>query len=188
MRNAHAIAVRDVPELETWQAGEPSAVSPSALFDLLHALQEVTDRLRKRWDRELRTGVPGMNAARASVIVHLARDGDAPQFRLARSVGVSQMTLSRLLDVLEQAHFVRREQVLADRRVHAVHLTTDGRKVLAAICARAREFAQQTLVETDQARIQALIAVLGAGSSSPGTGPHDKRVSVRPREKTWAFD
>jgi len=161
MQSAYALAVRDAREPGMQQAGEPGVVSPTVVFELLHALREVTDTLRTRWDRELRAGLPGINASRASVIVHLARSGDASQVRLARSVGVSQMTLTRLLDVLEQACFVRREQVLTDRRAHAVHLTTDGREVLAAIRARALEFARRTLSQTDEARIHALIADLG---------------------------
>lgn len=120
-----------------------NATTDVALLDLLSNLQDVARTLRKRWDKELREEIPGMNGGRALVILQLARSGGSSQVRLARLLGLSQMALTRLLDDLERHGFVQREPVPADRRVWAVRLTPSGRDALAAIHFKARDFVRR---------------------------------------------
>lgn len=133
-----------------------------AKFDLLHLLQAVAAALRKQWDRELRAQIPELSAPRAAVILQLGRSGGASQTRLARLLGLSQMTVSRLLDGLERREWIHREPMPMDRRAWAVRLTDDGKRVLFAIHAARLAFVNRICVVLDEERQTLLLSTLAA--------------------------
>ena len=117
------------------------------------------------WDAQLRKSIPGMSAKRAEIILQLGKSGGASQIRLAHLLGLSQMTVSRLLDELEGLGFAQREAVPADRRAWAVRLTESGRDALIAIHAARRAFVERSasaIDETDRATFVALLDRLEA--------------------------
>ena len=158
----HDDLFRRSPEIETVsRESEPSPPTEGTL-DLLHMLQNVTSAIRKRWDQALRKGIPGMSAARASAILELARArrGVMSQVELARRVGVSQMTVTRLLDGLEKEGWVVRVPSATDRRVHGLGLTLKGHTVLTAIDSSSREFFRGNLGGVDAKAAVALTVAL----------------------------
>jgi DNA-binding MarR family transcriptional regulator len=151
------------------QAGSISVLSK---LDLLRLVQDVAHTLRWRWDKQLRASIPEMSAARAAVILQLGRSGGASQTRLARLLGLSQMTVSRLVDDLEHQGWVLREPVPVDRRSWAVRLTDDGRRVLIAVHRLARAFVELSCASIDEQHRAAFVATLSAletGTRPPRT-------------------
>ncbi len=67
-------------------------------------------------------------------IVLLALDEEPvrTQAALAQSIGADKTRIISVLDDLEQARLIRRDSDPADRRVHLLSLTTDGRRLRAA--------------------------------------------------------
>ena len=114
-------------------------------IDLLSKIQRLAKSLRRAWDKRLRKSIPNMNAARSAVIVQLGRSGGASQIRLARLLGMSQMTVSRTLDSLERLNWIQREPVPGDRRAWAVRLTQKGREALLAVHSARRAFLEQSV-------------------------------------------
>lgn len=135
-------------------------ISDADMFDLLGSLQDVAKTLRMRWDRELRVAIADMNAARASVLMQLAKSGGSSQVRLARLLGLNQMALTRVLNDLERLGWVQREPVPADRRAWAVRLTSGGREKLTALHGKAHEFARRYCTGLDEDRLAAFVATL----------------------------
>jgi DNA-binding MarR family transcriptional regulator len=71
--------------------------------------------------------------AQYSVLVVIEANPGLSQSDIADLLGIERARLVRLLDRLEQRGFVRRTQSRADRRSHALFLTTEGRKSLKTI-------------------------------------------------------
>jgi DNA-binding MarR family transcriptional regulator len=139
-----------------------TSISALSRLDLLRLVQDVALTLRRRWDKQLRASIPGMSAGRAAVILQLGRSGGASQTRLARLLGLSQMTVSRLVDDLEHQGWVQREPVPVDRRSWAVRLTDDGRRVLIAVHRLARAFVERSCASIDEQHRAAFVATLSA--------------------------
>ena len=106
---------------------DADAEGPAGIARLLHDTARV---LRQRCERELRTLVPGLTAARCAVLVHLAQHQKVNQASLADSLGIRAVTLVRLIDRLEADGLVVRLPAPGDRRAHLLALTTKARPIL----------------------------------------------------------
>lgn len=172
-RRANAFAAP--PAFSRVQDDEASHASGSmtvlAKFDLLYLIQAVAGALRRKWDWELRAQIPELSASRAAVIFQLGRSGGASQTRLARLLGLSPMSVSRLLDGLERRSWIHREPMPADRRAWAVRLTDDGKRALIAIHAARRAFVDRICAALDEERRTTLVSTLAALESSTGAVP-----------------
>lgn len=83
-------------------------------------------QLSRAWRAELdrRLAELGLSQARWLVLLHLARSTEKPtQGELAKSVGVENPTLARLLDALEAQHLIGRQLDQHDRRIKKISLT-----------------------------------------------------------------
>lgn len=148
-----------------------STVTMSATSDLPGLVETVAAALRKQWDRQLRAQIPALSAPRAAVILQLGCTGGASQTRLARLLGLSQMTVSRLLDGLESRGWIHREPVPADRRAWAVRLTDEGKRVLAGAHAARRAFVDGIGATLDEERRTILVSTLAALETHARTVP-----------------
>ncbi len=63
------------------------------------------------------------------VLTYLRKYAPAPVGELVRVFGIKQSTLTSMLDRLEQAGLLRREQNPGDRRSFLIHVTPAGRKL-----------------------------------------------------------
>ena len=79
----------------------------------------------RMWRRylDLRFRDLDLSQARWSVLLELSRSEEVTQVELARSLGIEEATLVRLLDGLEGAGLVERRPSVADRRAKTLHLT-----------------------------------------------------------------
>jgi MarR family 2-MHQ and catechol resistance regulon transcriptional repressor len=73
----------------------------------------------------------GLSASQLGVLEALADSGPVHQQELARVLGRSKAQMTAIVDALEKRGSVRRERHATDRRFITVHLTDDGRSLLA---------------------------------------------------------
>jgi DNA-binding MarR family transcriptional regulator len=130
------------------------------MFELLCQIERVAQSLRRSWEKQLRETILNINAARAVVILQLGRSGGASQIHVARLLGFSQMTVSRLLDDLERLGWVRREPAPGDRRAWSVCLTDSGREAWLAVHAAHKSFDLQGLSVIDDEQWATFVAML----------------------------
>src|SRR5687768_2938219 len=86
------------------------------------------ERLRSAVDEVL--AVHGLHARQFGALVVLASEGPMSQRRLGAAQGVDRTTTVAVLDALQARGLVERRRDAADRRVHTVHLTAEGRRVV----------------------------------------------------------
>lgn len=86
-----------------------------------------------------------------AVLITADQAGPCQQLRLAEKLGVDRTTMVDLLDRLEASGFVRRRADPDDRRARLIHLTTPGRKALAAGIAASDEVEQRFLAALSDA-------------------------------------
>ncbi len=72
----------------------------------------------------------GLTAPQLVVMQALRRDGKVSPSSVARTVALSQATITSILDRLEKADLVRRERSETDKRIVYACLTTEGQKRL----------------------------------------------------------
>ena len=73
----------------------------------------------------------GLSASQLGVLDVLADRGSLHQQELVRALGRSKAQMTSIVDTLEKRGAVRRERHATDRRYMTVHLTDDGRALLA---------------------------------------------------------
>lgn len=77
--------------------------------------------------------------AQYSVLTVINANPGLTQMSLSKALGIERARLVHLLNALEARKFVQRRGSKADRRSHALHLTTKGRTALVGIKALAQE-------------------------------------------------
>ena len=88
------------------------------------------DISRQLWARfEQRTLAYGLSAAQWRLLGHVLREGPSTQTALAALLGVEPISVSRLIDRMEQHGWVRREAHPEDRRARIVVATEKARDV-----------------------------------------------------------
>jgi DNA-binding MarR family transcriptional regulator len=97
----------------------------------------------------------GLELRHFAVMISLAEHEPVIQRDLAALSGIEKATIVRVVDDLEKMGYATREPVAHDRRLHAVVLTTNGRKAfddahLAAAPIRDQMFAHMSDREADE--------------------------------------
>lgn len=88
------------------------------------------DASRKLWTRfEHRTAGHGLSAAQWRLLGLLLRNGPSTQTALAAQLEVEPISVSRLIDRMEQGGWLRREPHPDDRRARIVQATDKARQV-----------------------------------------------------------
>jgi DNA-binding MarR family transcriptional regulator len=94
---------------------------------LASLLQEASRRLWSRFEQ--RTASHGLSAAQWRLLGQLLREGPSTQNALAALLGVEPISVSRLLDRMEQGGWLRREAHPEDRRARIVVASDKARAV-----------------------------------------------------------
>ena len=84
-------------------------------------LHDATRAIRRRF--EARAHELGLSSSQWRCLVHLMREGPSPQARLAELMEVEPISVSRLLDRMQEGGWITRESHPADRRVRIVTAT-----------------------------------------------------------------
>ncbi len=126
-------------------------------------LHDVARLMRKRFEQNAR-GL-GLTRSQCQVLAHLARNEGIQQSGLADILEVEPITLTRLLDRLEEAGFVERRAHATDRRIRQLYLTDKAHPLLAdifTIGAATRGEALEGVAEEDRDRLFALLSSMKA--------------------------
>jgi DNA-binding MarR family transcriptional regulator len=104
---------------------------------ILPEIGETAHALRKAFGR--RAANIGVTGAQWKVLLKLTRKPGLRQTELADMLDVEPITLSRLVDRLEEAGLVERAADPADRRAWRLHVTAKAKPVVAKLMAIAEE-------------------------------------------------
>jgi DNA-binding MarR family transcriptional regulator len=142
-------------------------------------LHDVARLMRKRFEQNARE--LGLTRSQCSVLAHLARHDGIQQGTLAEILEVEPITLTRLVDRLEQMGLVERQPHPTDRRIRLLRLTEAAHPKLAdifAVGAVTRREAMQGVSEEDRDRLFDILSSMKANliaKSSAAVG--DRRAS-----------
>src|SRR6476620_10083221 len=120
---------------------------------------ETAHALRKAFDRRA-VGL-GVTRAQWKVLFRLERQPGLRQIELADMLDIEPITLSRIVDRLEEAGFVERVADPADRRAWRLHVTVQARPLVEKLRRVADEMIAEAFAGIDPKEIEITRAVLG---------------------------
>src|SRR6478735_3671968 len=126
-------------------------------------LHDVARLMRKRFEQNAR-GL-GLTRSQCQVLAHLARNEGIQQSGLADILEIEPITLTRLLDRLEEAGLVERRAHPTDRRIRQLHLTGKAHPLIAEIFtigAATRGEALEGVAEEDRDRLFSVLSSMKA--------------------------
>ena len=101
---------------------------PSDETDRLGFLLHDAARLLRR-SFEKRAERHGLSSAQWRLVVRVFKEEGVTQARLAELLEIEPISVSRLIDRMEEAGWIERRTDPGDRRVRAIHLTAQSRQI-----------------------------------------------------------
>lgn len=108
---------------------------------LIHDVQRL---MRKRF--EARASGLGLSSAQWRLLVRVAKEDGVAQARLAELLEIEPISVSRLVDRMEEGGWIERRPDAADRRVRMIFLTPKASEAYAVIKSIAGEVYEESLV------------------------------------------
>ncbi|MGI6851067.1 MarR family winged helix-turn-helix transcriptional regulator [Mesorhizobium sp. 1B3] len=106
-------------------------------------LHDAARLMRKRF--ETRASGYGLSAAQWRLLVRLVKDEGVAQARLAELLEIEPISVSRLLDRMEEGGWIERRQDANDRRVRMIFPTAKSRDAFAEVKSMAGEVYEEAL-------------------------------------------
>lgn len=131
--------------------------------DLGFLVHDVARLMRTRFERNARA--LGLTRSQGQVLVYLADNEGIQQGTLAEKIGVEPITLTRILDRLEEAGLIERLPYRADRRVRLLRLTPAARPLIddiVAIVALTQGEAMAGVTDEDRDRLLGILSRMKA--------------------------
>ena|SRR5690349_2384268 len=122
-------------------------------------IAETAHALRKAFDR--RAVGMGVTRAQWKVLFRLERQPGLRQIELADLLDIEPITLSRIVDRLEEAELVERVADPADRRAWRLHVTALAQPLIAKLRSVADEMIAEAFAGVDPKEIEITRQVLG---------------------------
>jgi MarR family transcriptional regulator for hemolysin len=136
---------------------------------------ETAHALRKAFDR--RAVGMGVTRAQWKVLFRLQRQPGMRQIELADMLDIEPITLSRIVDRLEEAELVERVADPADRRAWRLHVTAQAQPLIAKLRCVADEMISEAFAGIDPEHIAITRAVLGRVRENASRAAPINRVS-----------
>ena len=136
--------------------------------------------LRKRF--EAKGSAYGLSAAQWRLLVRLVKEEGVAQARLAELLEIEPISVSRLLDRMEEGGWIERRQDTADRRVRTIHPTPKAREVYAKVKAMAVEVYEESLKGVPPETRRGLISGLNAMVENLSDGEQSSCDTVKTSE------
>lgn len=133
-------------------------MKPQDTDSLGFLIHDVARLMRRRF--ELRGSEYGLSAAQWRVIFRVAKDEGLAQARLAELLEIEPISVSRLLDRMEDAGWIERRPGAEDRRVRAVFLSARSQSIYGRIRGMAHEVYGEALAGMSDIEKAALISAL----------------------------
>lgn len=131
-------------------------------------LHDAARLLRKRF--EVRGARYGLSAAQWRLLVRLVKEEGVAQARLAELLEIEPISVSRLLDRMEDGGWIERRQDAADRRVRMIFPTPKAREAYVVVKSMAGEVYEEALTGVSAEARRALIDGLEAISRNLSDG------------------
>jgi DNA-binding MarR family transcriptional regulator len=131
--------------------------------DLGFLLHDVARLMRKRFEQNARE--LGLTRSQGQVLVHLADSEGIHQGALAEKLDIEPITLTRILDRLEEASLIERLPYRKDRRVRLLRLTPAAHPLIddiVAIGALTRSQAMAGVADEDRDRLLGILSRMKA--------------------------
>ena len=143
-------------------------------------LHDVARLMRKRFEQNAR-GL-GLTRSQCQVLAHLARNEGIQQSGLADILEIEPITLTRLLDRLEEAGLVERRAHPTDRRIRQLHLTSKAHPLIAdifTIGGATRGEALEGVAEEDRDRLFSVLSSMKTNLLVKATAPASDKSAER---------
>jgi DNA-binding MarR family transcriptional regulator len=137
-------------------------VSSHRTDDALLALATELRVAMTRLGRQTRVSSTGLTPSQLSALTNLAESGPSRLNELADREGVAAPTMSRGVDILEQAQLVRRRRDPDDARSSFIELTDRGRALLTTAIDQRTALLARRLAELEPTQLAAVKAALPA--------------------------
>jgi len=134
--------------------------------------------LRKRFEGKGKS--LGLSAAQWRLMVRLVKEEGVAQARLAELLEIEPISVSRLLDRMEEGGWIERRQDLNDRRVRMIFPTDKSRDAFASIKSVAGEVYEAALVGLNEDERRILVKALNAivTNLSDGESPAAAQTTI----------
>ena len=143
-------------------------------------LHDASRAVRRRFEQL--TAEHGLSTPQWRLLRHILREGPCNQTNLADLLDVEPISVSRLIDRMEQSGWVRREPHPEDRRARIIVPTDKARTVAPEARAKAESVYAEALVglTNDQRRAlhAALLAIAENLSKSEQTAPRETETTT----------
>jgi DNA-binding MarR family transcriptional regulator len=144
---------------------------------LIHDVQRL---LRKRF--EARASETGLSAAQWRLLVRVAKEEGVAQARLAELLEIEPISVSRLIDRMEEGGWIERRQDVNDRRVRTIHPTPRAREVYTEVKALAAEVYEESLRGVSLETRRGLISTLKAMAENLSDGEQPPCGTIKTSE------
>ena len=121
-------------------------------------IHDIAQLLRKRFDA--RAAGTGLSSAQWRLLFRLIRDEGVPQARLAEILDIEPISVSRLLDRMEDGGWIERRPHATDRRVRVIYATGKARNAFGEVKNMVEEIYDEAMASLAPDARQQLIASL----------------------------
>ena len=121
-------------------------------------LHDAARLMRKRF--EARASGLGLSAAQWRLLVRVAKEEGVAQARLAELLEIEPISVSRLIDRMEEGGWIERRSDSGDRRVRMIFPTAKSRDAYASVKGLAGEVYEEALTGMSMSERRALVAGL----------------------------
>jgi MarR family transcriptional regulator for hemolysin len=128
------------------------------MFQVMYLLSDTARLLRKMFDARVRQ--LGMTSTQARLLLILSRSEGENQAFYAEELEVEPISLTRLIDRMEDSGLIERRRDPADRRAWRLFLTARSRLVIDQVKALLVELEEEMLARLDAAQREALAETL----------------------------
>lgn len=129
-----------------------------AMEDLPFEIGETAHALRKAFDR--RASALGVTRAQWKVLFRLTRSPGLRQVELADILDIEPITLTRILDRLEEAGLVERQRDPEDRRAWRLQVTDKAKPLVERLKLLGSELVGEAFADIDRAELDQVRGVL----------------------------
>ena len=139
----------------------------------MRSVSRLAWRLRQRFSEEM-SGQKwaidaGLRPPCYGTLQVIARRGPVSQREASDVLGIDPGDLVGVIDILEQAGYVRRDRDPDDRRRYALSLTAGGRRALARLDAVATRVADEVLAPLDPSERTVLLRLIAKATDPAGS-------------------
>ena len=143
--------------------------------DLPFEIAETAHAMRRAFDR--RAVSLGVTRAQWTVLFRLTRFPGLRQVELAEMLDVEPITLSRIVDRLEEASLVERVPDPADRRAWRLQVTENAKPLVAKLKALGTELVDEAFEGVEQSELERVRSVLAQVRENLATVQRGKKAA-----------